>query len=499
MRSRREVIVRTLLVAPRNPDTFWSFRHVLPFVGKRTADPPLGLLTVAGMLPREWEYRLIDLNATRLDDRDLRWADVVMVSAMLVHRPSVLEITARCRAAGTPVVAGGPLFMADALDDFPDVDTFVVGEAEDLVEELVADLRGGHPRRLYEAERFPDLARTPVPRWDLLDQRLYASMSVQFSRGCPFNCEFCDIVALNGRVPRLKSVPQMIGELEALRRRGWKGTVFLVDDNFIGHRRKVKDLLRAIVGWRRDTGAEFMFLTEASVDLAEDAELLGLMAAAGFKKVFLGIETPDAASLQGCAKFQNTRHDMIEAVHTIQQAGLEVMGGFIIGFDEDKPDIFDRQFDFIQKAGVVTAMVGLLQAVPRTRLYRRLKKEGRLLGESLGNNTAVRFNFVPRLDGDFLVRNYRELMQRLYEPDAYYRRIRAFLDEHRPSGPSLRVGRAEVRAFLRSLWVMGVLHRGRRSYWRFMASTLRHHPAHFGLAMTLAIYGHHFRIVAKSL
>jgi len=491
--------VRTLLVAPRNPDTFWSFRHALPFVGKRTANPPLGLLTVAGMLPRTWECRVIDLNVTRLDDRDLRWADVVMVSAMLVHQPSVLEISARCRAAGTPVVAGGPLFISDALDDFPDIDTFVVGEAEDLIGELVADLQAGHPHRLYEAERFPDLSLTPIPRWDLIDASHYATMSVQFSRGCPFNCEFCDIVALNGRAPRLKSVPQMIGELEAVRLRGWKDSVFLVDDNFIGNRGGVKDLLRAIVDWRRGTGTRITFLTEASVNLAEDTELLGLMAAAGFKKVFLGIETPDADSLNACAKFQNTRQDMVGAVHTIQQAGLEVMGGFIVGFDEDKPDIFDRQFDFIQKAGVVTAMVGLLQAVPRSRLYRRLKEEGRLLGESLGDNTSARFNFVPRLDGDFLVRNYRELMRRLYEPDAYYRRIRAFLDEHRRRGPGLRVGRSEVRAFLRSLWVMGVLHRGRRSYWRFMASTLRHHPAHFGLAMTLAIYGHHFRIVAKSL
>jgi radical SAM superfamily enzyme YgiQ (UPF0313 family) len=422
-----------------------------------------------------------------------------MVSAMLVHRAAVLEIAARCREAARPVVAGGPLFTSDDVGVYPGIGTLVVGEAEDVVAELIEDLRAGRPRRLYEGGSFPDITRTPEPRWDLIDLRHYATMSVQYSRGCPFNCEFCDIVALNGRVPRLKSVAQLIGELEALRLRGWRDPVFLVDDNFIGNRRRVKDLLRGIAGWRRDTGTSITFLTEASVNLAEDPELLALMVDAGFKKVFLGIETPDAESLDACAKFQNARCDLVEAVRTIQRAGLEVMGGFIVGFDQDKSDIFERQFEFIQKAGVVTAMVGLLQAVPRSRLYRRLQDEGRLIGESLGDNTSVRFNFVPRLDSDFLVRNYRELMRRLYEPNAYYRRIRAFLDEHRKRGPRGRVGVPEIRAFLRSLWVMGLRHRGRRSYWRFMVSTLRHHPAQFGLAMTLAIYGHHFRLVARSL
>jgi radical SAM superfamily enzyme YgiQ (UPF0313 family) len=491
--------MRILLVAPRHPETFWSFKHVLPFVGKRTADPPLGLLTVAAMLPRAWECRLVDLNVERLGDEDIRWADLVMLSAMLVHRESVLEVSGRCRAAGKPVVAGGPLFRPEVLDDYPDIDTFVVGEAEETIGELIADLRADRPGRLYEAGRYPDITRTPIPRWDLIDLRRYASLSVQFSRGCPYNCEFCDIVALNGHVPRLKTAPQMIAELEVLRRRGWDSAVFLVDDNFIGNRGRVKELLRAIADWRRDTGALLTFLTEASVNLAADAELLRLMVAAGFKKVFLGIETPDTASLEACAKFQNVSCDLVEAVHTVQRAGIEVMGGFIVGFDEDKPDIFERQFEFIQRAGVVTAMVGLLQALPRSRLYERLRREGRLLGESGGDNTSVRFNFIPRLDGGFLVDQYRELMRRLYEPDNYYRRIRTFLDEHRRRGPRPRVGRTEVMAFVRSVWVMGITRAGRRAYWRFMFSTLRHHPAQFGLAMTLAIYGHHFRIVARTL
>jgi radical SAM superfamily enzyme YgiQ (UPF0313 family) len=306
-------------------------------------------------------------------------------------------------------------------------------------------------------------------------------------------------VALNGHVPRLKSAPQLIAELEELRRRKWESSVFLVDDNFIGNRGKVKELLPAIARWRRETGARLTFVTEASVNLAADPELLGLMVEAGFKKVFLGIETPDATCLKACAKFQNVRCDLVEAVHTIQRAGMEVMGGFIVGFDEDKPDIFERQFDFIQQAGVVTAMVGLLQALPRSRLRERLQREGRLLGESEGDNTSVRFNFIPRLDTGFLVDGYRRLMRRLYEPDNYYVRIHTFLDQHVRRGPRPPVGWPEVQAFFRSLWVMGVLNRGRRAYWRFLGSTIRHHPGQFGLAMTLAIYGHHFRIVARGL
>jgi radical SAM superfamily enzyme YgiQ (UPF0313 family) len=491
--------MKTLLVAPRHPDTFWSFKHVLPFVGKRTADPPLGLLTVAGMLPPAWDCRLIDLNVERLQDADIRWADVVLLSAMLVHRVSVLEIAARCRDLQTPVVAGGPLFRTENIDEYPDIGTIVVGEAEELIDDLVADLLTGRTARLYEAQNYPDITHTPVPRWDLIDLGRYAAMAAQFSRGCPYNCEFCDIVALNGHVPRLKTVPQMINELEILRLRRWHSTVFLVDDNFIGNRGKVKELLRAIAIWRLETGARLTFVTEASVNLAADAELLQLMVDAGFKKVFLGIETPDTESLEACAKFQNARCDMIEAVRTIQNAGIEVMGGFIVGFDEDKPDIFERQFEFIQQAGVVTAMVGLLQALPRSRLYERLRQEGRLLGESEGDNTSVRFNFIPRVDPEILVEKYQRLMQRLYEPDNYYRRIITFLETHRNRGPRPQIGWAEVHAFFHSLWVMGVLRTGRRAFWRFMGSTLRHHPGQFGLALTLAIYGHHFRLVARAL
>ncbi len=487
-----------LLVSPRTPDTFWSFKHALRFVGKRAALPPLGLLTVAGMMPRKWRYRLVDLNVHRLRDQDIAWADYVLVSAMMVHQRSVEEIAGRCHEAGRPVIAGGPMFS----DDSPAVtgiDHVVIGEAEELIDELVRDMQRGAVRPRYRAERFPEITQTPAPRWDLLRGRHYASMPLQTTRGCPFDCEFCDIVALNGRKPRMKSPQQVTAELDALLHLGWRGEVFFVDDNFIGDKARCKELLRTIIGWRRDTGARMIFLTEASVNMAQDPELLDLMARAGFKKVFLGIETPDAESLKACRKTQNTRADLVDTVQTIQNAGLEVMGGFIVGFDSDKQDIFERQFEFIQKAGVVTAMVGLLQAVPRSRLYKRLAKEGRLIGESLGDNTKAAFNFEPKLNREFLVSKYRELMQRLYEPRAYYARIQAFLEQHRPRGPRPRLSAAQVGAFFKSLWLMGVVSRGRREYWRFCARTLARHPSQFGLAMTLAIYGHHFRKVAETL
>ncbi len=491
--------MKILLVSPRAPDTFWSFKHVLPFISKRAAHPPLGLLTVAGMLPREWECRLVDLTVRELRDEDLQWADHVLLSAMLVQRESVVEIARRCREAGKPVIAGGPLFMLESQQEFPDIDTFVLGEAEELIDGLVADMQAGRVRPLYQAEGFPDITRTPMPRWDLVRLDDYASMSVQSSRGCPFHCEFCDIVELNGRVPRLKTPQQLVAELDGLLSYGWRGTTFLVDDNFAGNRKKVKALLHAIIRWRSDTGEKMTFLTQASVNIADDPELLRLMAEAGFKKVFLGIETPDAQSLEECQKFVNVRSDLVESVRTIQRAGLQVMGGFIVGFDSDKPDIFERQFDFIQKAGVVTAMVELLQGLPRSRLYKRLVREGRLRGESLGGSATARLNFEPKLDREFLFRKYRELVQELYEPNNYYRRIRTFLEQYRPGGSRAGMSWRELRALGKSFWVIGVIHRGRRAYWRFMFSTLRHYPAQFGLAATLAVYGYHFREVAKEL
>lgn len=471
---------------------------MLRWVAKKAAFPPLGLLTVAAMLPRAWDLRLIDLNVEPLEDEDLRWADYVLLSAMIVHRESVQEIVARCQSLNRPIIAGGPLFTTGH-EAYPQIQHFVLGEAEDLMPQVVADLAAGRPQPLYRAAGWPDITRTPVPRWDLINLSHYVTMAVQFSRGCPYDCEFCDIIVMNGRVPRTKTPAQLVAELEALRRRGWKDMVFMVDDNFIGDKRRTKELLRKLVAWRRKAGTEMGFLTEASVNLADDPELCRLMIQAGFKRVFVGIETPSVESLQECHKLQNKGRDLVESVKILQRAGLEVMGGFIVGFDSDTSDIFKRQFEFIQRSGVVTAMVGLLNALPQTRLYQRLMQEGRLETESTGNNTQAALNFKPKLSREFLQSGYRELMKKLYEPKVYYQRIRIFLKDYHPTGPRLRLSWPDFKAFLKSFWLLGVWHRGRVAYWVFFWRTLLRRPHKFRHAIELAIVGYHYRRVAKTL
>ena len=487
-----------LLVYPQTPDTFWSFKHVLRFVSKQAAFPPVGLITVAAMMPSEWDFKLVDTNVERLSDDDLLWADYVLISAMIVHKASVHELVERCRKYSRKVVAGGPLFTTGHAD-FPKIEHFVLGEAEEVMPQLVEDMRAGTLRPVYQGLGRPDITRVPVPRWDLVKLSRYATMAVQFSRGCPFDCEFCDIIVMNGRVPRTKAPAQLINELEALRARGWKDMVFVVDDNFIGNKKQTKALLREIIAWRKRTRTEIGFLTEASVNLVDDDELCTLMVEAGFKKVFVGIETPSLESLEECHKLQNCSRDLMATVKALQHAGMEVMGGFIIGFDHDQHDIFKRQFDFIQRSGIVTAMVGLLTALPQTRLYQRLMREGRIEGETTGNNTQAVLNFKPRLNREFLVNGYRELMKKLYEPRTYYRRIRIFLENHQPRGTKLRLSRTDFQAFLKSFWLLGVCQHGRTAYWTFFWSTLLRRPRQFRQAMELAIVGYHFRRVASLL
>jgi radical SAM superfamily enzyme YgiQ (UPF0313 family) len=490
--------MKVLLVYPQNPDTFWSFKHVLRFVSKRSTFPPLGLLTIAAMLPSDWELKLVDLNVERLRDSDLHWADYVLLSAMIVHKNSVNEIVARCSAFKKPMIAGGPLFTTGH-EDFPGVQHFVLGEAEDVMPQLVADMLAGAVRPRYQAANRPNVTLVPVPRWDLIAPSHYVTMAVQFSRGCPFDCEFCDIIVMNGRVPRTKTPDQLIAELEALRLRGWKDMVFIVDDNFIGDKKRTKVLLRELIAWRARVRPGMGFFTEASVNLADDAELCELMVQAGFKKVFVGIETPVPESLQECHKLQNKGRDLVESIKTLQRAGMEVMGGFIVGFDNDQHDIFKRQFEFIQRSGVVTAMVGLLQALPQTKLYQRLKREGRLETAASGNNTEAVLNFKTKLNREFLQNGYRDLMKKLYEPKVYYQRIRTFLESHQPSGPSLRVAPSDLRAFLKSFWMLGIWERGRHNYWRFFWSVLLRRPRQLRQAIELAVIGYHFRRIASRL
>src|ERR1700674_1129366 len=424
--------MKALLVYPEWPDTYWSFKHALPFEGKRSVFPPLGLLTVSSLLPKSWEQRLVDINIRPLTEADLKWADVVLVSAMLVQKESMLEILARSRARGIRTVVGGPI--SSCMADLPRyADHVVVGEGEDLVAGLAADLEGGSAKPLYQVAELPGLDRTPLPNLDLIDAKYYSSMAIQYSRGCPFNCEFCDIIEIYGRKPRAKSPAQMVAELEQLYSRGWRGPIFIVDDNFIGNKRKVKELLPVMAKWNTEKRRPFNFYTEASVNLADDKDLLQMTKDASFDRVFLGIETPAEESLKEAQKMRSTHRSLLENVRRIQHYGMEVMAGFIVGFDNDPDDIFDRQVKFIQESAIPLAMVGLLQALPGTQLYRRLQKEGRIVCDGDGNNFDLRLNFKPRMDPQRLVDGYRSILQRIYRPDIYYARVRDFLPQYNPS------------------------------------------------------------------
>ena len=490
--------MRALLLYPEFPDTFWSFKHVLKFVHRKSSLPPLGLLTVAAMLPEEWEKRLVDVNVRRLRDSDLAWADVVLVSAMIAQRTSAQELIARCRAAGKTIVAGGPLFTLEH-EQFPEVDHFVLNEAEVTLPGFLDDFARGRARRVYASKELPDLGLTPVPLWELADLKQYASMCVQYSRGCPFDCDFCSVTAMFGHRPRIKSTPQIIAELDGLRRLGWRGTIFFVDDNFIGNKRALKDnLLPALIEWQRGSRA-IAFYTEASINLADDAELMDLMVRAGFDQVFVGIETPDDSSLAECNKRQNRKRDMIADVKRMQRTGLQVQGGFIVGFDSDTSTIFQRQIEFIQKSGIVTAMVGLLQAIPGTRLHERMLGQGRLIGASSGDNVDGTTNFISRMDRATLSDGYRKLMERLYAPGPYYHRIRTLLRESPPPTIRQSFNWRNLMAFAQAGVRLGVFGRERFQYWRLLMWTSFRRPRLVPLAVKLSIYGFHFRTCSAAL
>lgn len=482
--------MKTLLVYPEFPDTFWSFKHALPFQGKRSAYPPLGLLTVASMLPESWPKRVVDLNVRRLKDSDLDWADVVFFSGMIVQGPSMKTAIDRCKSRGLRTVVGGPI--ASTQDPhFAGVDHVVEGEAEELIGELASDLERGEAKPHYKAKDLPDLTRVPLPQLHLANLRRYSAMAVQYSRGCPFTCEFCDIIEIYGRRPRTKTPEQVCAEFDLVYRLGWRGPVFLVDDNFIGNKKNVKALLPHLVEWMRNHKYPFSLFTEASLNLAEDDDLLRMMREAHFTRVFLGIETPVAESLKETTKFQNLRHDLLESVKRIQARGIEVMAGFIVGFDSDPHDVFDRQIQFIRDAAIPLSMVGLLSALPNTQLWRRLKSEGRLLKESLGSNTLLDLNFIPKMDPQELLAGYQRILKTIYNPEEYFKRASDFLSHLGASARAPMVF-SDLMALGRSLWRQGVLSDYRMQYWKFIAETLHRHRTHFDKAITLAIMGHHF-------
>ena len=490
--------MKILLVYPQYPDTFWSFKHALKFVSKKAAFPPLGLLTVAAMLPGGWEKKLVDMNVTRLTDDDIKWADYVFISAMVVQQNSVKEVITRCKGLNTKIVAGGPLFTT-GYEDFDGVDHFVLGEAEVTLPLFLEDLEKGCARHVYTSDMRPEISKTPIPLWSLINMKAYSSMNVQYSRGCPFNCEFCDIILLNGHTPRTKDREQLLAELEELYRRGWRDSVFVVDDNFIGNKKKLKlEILPAIIEWRKGKKYPFPLFTESSINLADDEELMKLMVAAGFNTVFIGIETPNEESLVECAKLQNQNRDLVASVKKIQNYGMEVQGGFIVGFDSDPPNIFKDQINFIQKSGIVTAMVGLLNAPTGTRLYQRLKEENRLVKAFTGNNTDCSLNFIPKMNYETLIDGYKHILNTIYSPKHYYERVKTFLREYKPRrGTAGRLQSHHIRAFFKSIWFLGIREKGRRYYWKLFLSTLLKQPRKFPISISLSVYGYHFRKVVE--
>jgi len=489
-----------LLIYPKYPNTFWSFKHALKFVNKKAANPPLGLITVASMLPENWRKKLIDMNLSKLKQKHLKWADYVFISAMSIQKQSVLEIIQKCKELNKTIVAGGPLFTSYQ-EIFPEIDHFVLNEAELTLDQFIHDVNAGMPKKLYHSTDFPDLSQTPLPDYSLLKTNKYASINLQFSRGCPFNCDFCDVTSLFGHKVRTKPTSRILLELDAIYKTGWRGNIFFVDDNFIGNKNLLlKDLLPAMISWMKMKNHPFSFTTEASINLADDTKLMELMAQAGFTNVFVGIETPEEASLAECNKTQNKNRDLLQSVRKIQQAGLEVTAGFIVGFDNDTPSIFQRQIDFIQSSGIITAMVGLLNAPKKTRLYQRLKNEGRIIHEMSGDNTDYTLNFHPKMDKQELLKGYQSIIQGIYSCKPYYIRVLQFLKNYEPvSKNKTKVSFPEIKAMLKSLFVLGALDQSRKYYWRLFFWSLFIKPSTFPLAIAYSIYGYHFRKVFKEL
>ncbi len=494
----KEDSMKILLVYPEYRETFWSFKYALKFISKKASFPPLGLLTIASMLPKEWDKKLVDMTTAKLSDRDIQWADYVFISAMSIQRESVKKVIAKCKRLGTKIVAGGPLFTT-GYEDFEDVDHLVLNEAETTLPPFLEDLKEGHPKHIYTSDQWPDIKKTPTPLWELVDMKKYASMCIQYSRGCPFNCEFCDVTLLFGHKMRIKTKDQILAELESLYSQGWRGGVFIVDDNFIGNRGKLKkEVLPTMIDWMEKRKHPFSFSTQASINLSDDEELMKMMIQAGFDSVFIGIETPDEESLAECGKIQNKNRDLISCIKKIQRFGLQVQGGFIVGFDSDPPSIFETLISFIQKSGIVTAMVGLLNAPRGTKLYHRLVKKNRLLKNISGDNTDLSINFIPKMNYRSLIKGYKKILRTIYSPKNYYERILTLFRNFEPMQKKKSQFRLyHLGAFLKSIWLLGIRAKGRIYYWKLLFWTLFWRPQLLPLAVTYSIYGFHFHKIFR--
>jgi radical SAM superfamily enzyme YgiQ (UPF0313 family) len=446
------------------------------------------------MLPEHWQKKILDLNVNSLLPKDILWADYVFISAMSVQRESVNKIISECKKHNVKIVAGGPLFSAE-YENYPQIDHLVLNEAEITLPQFLNDLNEGNPKKIYTTTEFPVITNTPVPDYQLLSTRNYASMSIQYSRGCPFACDFCEIRPLFGNKVRIKQTSQIIEELERLYSLNWRGQVFFVDDNFIGNKSVLKaDLLPTLRDWMKEHKYPFKFNTEASINLADDEELMSLMTQSGFNSVFVGVETPEQNALEECNKVQNKNRNLLQNIKKMQQAGLQVTAGFIVGFDSDSPSVFQRQIDFIQQSGIVSAMVGLLNAPKNTGLYKRLKAENRLLNETSGNNTDSSINFIPKMDNQELLDGYRKIIKDVYSIKPFYQRVRKSLKNFRPKSRGTDpISFTNIMAFIRSIMIIGIIHKGRSDYWKLLFWCLFRRPRMVVPAITYTIYGYHYR------
>ena len=502
IQAQHEELIKTqtmniLLIYPQYPDSFWSFKHVMGIISKKATVPPLGLITVSAMLPKTWFKKLVDMNVSELDTNDFLWADYVFISAMYIQKESVDKVINLCLKHEVQIVAGGPLFTQE-YENYPQIDHFILNEAEITMPLFLNDLNAGiRPKKVYRSDEFADIKMSPVPDFHLLSRKDYVTLNIQVSRGCPFSCDFCEITSLLGHKVRMKETNQIIEELEKLYQLNWRGPILIVDDNFIGNKNEVKtNLLPVLKNWMQKHKYPFTFNIQSSINLADDEELMSLMATTGFTSTFVGIETPDEKSLQECNKGQNKNRDLLHSVKKIQNAGLQVSGGFIVGFDTDTPSVFQKQIDFIQQSGIVSAMVGLLNAPKNTKLYKRLKAENRLIAESSGNNTDSSMNFVPVMNHQDLLDGYKKIIQNIYNTKPYYKRIRQFLLNYRQinTGPK-KMEFSYLASFFKSVFVIGIANRGRTEYWKLLIWTLFRRPALMKDALTFAVYGYHFRAV----
>ncbi len=490
-----------LLVYPEHPPTYWGANFALEISGTKAAFPPLGLLTVAAMFPRDYVVRVVDMNVSPLRDADLEWADMVFTSTMIVQRVSLQAVVERCNRAGVPVVAGGP-HPTTFHDEIEGVDHFVLDEVEEIFPRFLADLEHGSAKRMYREPRKPDVTKTPVPRFDLIDPLNYDTMGVQFSRGCPFDCEFCDITKLYGRVPRTKSPDQVVEEFESLYRLGWRGQVFIVDDNFIGNKRAAMDLLPAIIDWQKTRGYPFALSTEATVNLARMDELMEAMGEAGFDTVFVGIETPTPKALLKTKKPQNVsageENFLLNAVRRIQRRGMQVQAGFILGLDGDGEDVFDAQIEFIQEAGIPAAAIYLLTALKGTDMYNRLKAENRLLEVPIGTS-ATALNFRTEMDPRTLLEGYRRVTTTLYGPtlETYFQRCLTLFEHLKPS-PHVTRPRSRNAIYADIMALRRLLSDAQApAFLEFIATVSRRHPRMLPKAVVLAVLAYHFEKITR--